>query len=118
MTYTFDPPARLRFARLRFDADLNRDTLPGDGVERKHVMRANRTPDSPSTHLPTTLVKSYALTAVTAAGDRINVAETEENVLGCVNIPLPDAPLASVSLTLRATWGGDPTAALFAFDVR
>ena len=46
------------------------------------------------------------------------VAETEENVLGCVNIPLPDTPLASVSLTLRATWGGDPAAALFAFDVR
>ena len=46
------------------------------------------------------------------------VAETEENVLGCVNIPLPDAPLASVSLTLFSTWGGDPTAALFAFDVR
>ena len=118
VTYAFDPPARLRFARLRFDADLNRDTLPGDEVERRHVMRANRTPDSPSTHLPTTLVKSYALTAVTAAGERIAVAETEENVLGCVNIPLPDAPLQSVSLTLRATWGGDASAALFAFDVR
>ena len=118
VTYTFDPPTRLRFARLRFDADLNRDTLPGDGVERKHVMRANRTPDSPSTHLPTTLVKSYALTAVTEAGERITVAETEENVLGCVNIPLPDAPLVSVSLTLFSTWGDTPTAALFAFDVR
>lgn len=118
VTYTFDPPARLRFARLRFDADLNRDTLPGDEVERRHVMRANRTPDSPSTHLPTTLVKSYALTAVTAAGERMVVAETEENVLGCVNIPLPDAPLASVSLTLFSTWGGDSAAALFAFDVR
>ena len=54
----------------------------------------------------------------TAAGERMVVAETEENVLGCVNIQLPDAPLASVSLTLRATWGGDPAAALFAFDVR
>lgn len=118
VTYTFDPPTALRFARLRFDADLNRETLPGDDVERKHVMRANRTPESPSTHLPTTLVKSYALTAVTAAGERIVVAETKENVLGCVNIPLQDAPLQSVSLTLRATWGGDASAALFAFDVR
>ncbi|MBQ6066360.1 MAG: FAD-dependent oxidoreductase [Clostridia bacterium] len=118
VTYAFDPPAKLRFARLRFDADLNRDTLPGDDTERKHVMRANRAPDSPSTHLPTTLVKSYALTAVTAAGDRIAVAGTDENILGCVNIPLPDAPLASVSLTLFSTWGGGPTAALFAFDVR
>ena len=81
-------------------------------------MRANRTQDSPSTHLPTTLVKSYALTVVTEAGDSITAAETEENVLGCVKIPLPDEPLASVSLTLRATWGGDPVAALFAFDVR
>ena len=118
VTYAFDPPARLRFARLRFDADLNRDTLPGDEVERRHVMRANRAPDSPSTHLPTTLVKSYVLTAVTAAGERMVVAETEENVLGCVNIALPEAPLASVSLTLFSTWGGGSTAALFAFDVR
>ena len=116
--YTFDPPARLRFARIRFDADLNRDTLPGDATERKHVMRANRAPDSPSTHLPATLVKSYLLTAATAEGRQITVAETDENHLGCVNLALPDEPLCRVSLTLRATWGNAPAGALFAFDVR
>ena len=119
VTYTFDPPARLRFARLRFDADLNRDTLPGDGTERKHVMRANRAPDSPSTHLPTTLVKSYLLTVKTETGVTVAAADVEENLLGCVNIPLPDAPLQSVSLTVRSTWGGDAAGVrIFAFDVR
>ena len=118
VTYRFAEPVLLRSARIRFDADLNRDTLPGDWIERRRVMRANRTPDSPSTRLPATLVRSYALTAVTASGDEIAVAGTDENLLGCVTHVLPDVPLKSVSLTLNSTWGDSPTAALFAFDVR
>ncbi len=118
-TYVFDPPTRLKNIHLRFDADLNRDTLPGDGTERKHTMRANRTQESPTMRLPETLVKSYRLTAETADGQRLTLAEENNNLLGTVNLALPDRLLKSISFTPLSTWGNNTEKiSLFAFDVR
>ncbi|MCR5042494.1 MAG: FAD-dependent oxidoreductase [Clostridia bacterium] len=119
VSYVFAEPVTLENVHIRFDADLGRDTLPGDEIERKHTMRANRTPGSPSTHLPETLVKSYSLSAETASGERIVFFETDCNLRGCVNHAAPEVPLRSVSLTVFGTWGGDGDhACVFSFDVR
>ena len=119
VVYEFERPVILRNIHIRFDADLDRETLPGDEIERKHTMRANRTQESPSTHLPETLVKSYTLTAETQTGERIVLYETDCNILGCVNHKAPGTALRQVRLILRETWGGEgDDASLFSFDFR
>ena len=118
--YHFEAPRRLKNVHLRFDADLDRDTLPGDACERRHTMRANRAPESPSTRLPATLVRGYALYALTAAGEQIPVAETDRNLLGTVNFALPDVPVTGLTLILGSVWGEEETerAGIFSFDFR
>ncbi len=117
VTYTFEQPACLKNLHLQFDTDLNRETLPGDRCERIHSMRANRTSESPTMHLPTTLVKGYSVTAVTEGGEKRLIAETNRNLLGCINLPMPNEPLKSVTFTPTETWGGEELK-IFSFDVR
>ncbi|MBQ4354872.1 MAG: FAD-dependent oxidoreductase [Clostridia bacterium] len=119
VTYTFASPVSLSRVHLQFDTDLNRETLPGDGCERRHSMRANRTPDSPTLHMPKTLVKGYTLTAEREDGAMITLAETDRNLLGCVNVDLPEGLYRSVSFVPRTTWDEDAAdVRIFSFDVR
>ena len=117
VTYTFEQPTVLENVHLNFDSDLDRDTLPGDQCERRHSMRANRNFDSPTMCMPKTLVKGYSLSAVTAEGETLLIAETDCNLLGCVNFELPDRPLKSVSFIPHETWGSEDMK-IFSFDVR
>ena len=118
-TYVLQPSAPVRNVHLRFDADLNRETLPGDRNEQLHTMRANRTPESPAMTLPATLVKAYRVTAETAAGEMLTIAEEQENVLGCVNLPLPENLYKSVTFVPLSVWGGeDLPIRVFSFDLR
>ena len=118
VTYTFAAPAKLENIHLAFDSDLDRATLPGDWCEKRHSMRANRTAESPTMWMPKTLVKGYRLTAVTAAGETVTLAETDRNLLQCVNVPV-DGTYASVTFTPMTTWDdGAEDAAVFSFDLR
>ena len=119
VTYTFDTPVQLENIHFAFDSDLDRNTLPGDSCERRHSMRANRTAESPTMCMPKTLVKRYRVTGVTASGETVVLAETERNLLQCVNIPVVGTYCA-VSFIPLSTWDGDETDAVrvFSFDVR
>ena len=119
VTYTFDTHVQLENIHFAFDSDLDRNTLPGDSCERRHSMRANRTAESPTMCMPKTLVKGYRVTGVTASGETVVLAETERNLLQCVNIPV-DGTYCAVSFIPLSTWNGDETDAVrvFSFDVR
>jgi len=119
VTYTFDTPVSLANVHLQFDTDLDRDTLPGDAIDRQRTMKSNRTEDYVTVCMPKTLVKGYRLTAVTDNGSTVTLAETDRNLLGCVNHAVPDGAYLSVSLIPLTTWGEDDThVCLFSFDVR
>ncbi len=118
VTYTFAAPQKLTNVHLAFDSDLDRVTLPGDWCEKRHSMRANRTPDSPTMCMPKTLVKGYKVTAVTEAGESVTLAETDMNLLQCVNIPT-DGVYTSLSFVPTASWDENSTdVRVFSFDVR
>lgn len=119
VTYTFQSPVQLTNVHLQFDTDLDRDTLPGNYIDRQRSMRSNRTEDSVTVCMPKTMVKGYRLTAVTENGDTITLTQPEQNLLGCVNHALPDTKFRSVSFTPLTTWGDDDTTVqIFSFDVR
>ena len=118
VTYTFDAPVQLANIHLAFDSDLDRATMPGDWCEKRHSMRANRTAESPTMWMPKTLVKGYRLTAVTASGETVTLAETERNLLQCVSIPA-DGAYTAVTFVPLSTWDdGAESACVFSFDLR
>ena len=94
--YTFAEPISVNTARVTFDSDLDRLTLPGDRTEQTHITRANILPNSPSTRLPTTLVKSFELWGEDEDGNEILLAKENENRLRTVHI--------AVARRLRALW--------------
>ncbi len=119
VTYSFDTPVRISNIHLQFDTDLNRETLPGDSIDRQRSMRANRTENSVTVCMPKTMVKGYRLTAVTADGDTVTIAKTDRNLLGCVNHDVSDDLYVSVSFVPLTTWGGDTgNVQIFSFDLR
>ena len=119
VTYTFDTPATLANIHLQFDTDLNRETLPGDVIDRKRCMRANSTQENVRTHLPTTLIKAFTLTAITESGEEVTLIATDCNTVGCVNCDAQNRSYRSVSFTPLSTWGDAADAAhIFSFDLR
>ena len=119
VTYSFDTPVRISNIHLQFDTDLNRETLPGDSIDRQRSMRANRTENSVTVCMPKTMVKGYRLTAVTADGNTVTIAETDRNLLGCVNHDVSDDLYVSVSFVPLTTWGEDTgNVQIFSFDLR
>ena len=119
VTYTFSVPTEISNIHLAFDSDLDRETLPGDSCERRHSMRANHTHKSPTMCMPKTLVKGYRVIAVTESGGTVILAETDRNLLQCVNIPVC-GKYKAVSLIPLASWNDDAedTVRVFSFDVR
>lgn len=119
VSYHFEVPVTLSNIHLRFDTDLDRNTLPGDSIDRQRSMRANRTQNSVLSCMPKTLVKGYRLTAVTEDGCEVVLMQTDCNLLGCVNCKLSDQSYRSVSFTPLTSWGDDDTTVrVFSFDLR
>ena len=119
VTYTFQLPTQLSNIHLQFDTDLNRETLPGDTIDRQRSMRHNRTPDSVKVCMPKTMVKGYRITAVTADGNTVTLVETDLNLLGCVNHTVTEGLYRSVSFIPMTTWNeADTDVHIFSFDVR
>ena len=117
--YSFTEPAELTNIHLAFDSDLYRRTLPGDWCERGHTMRANIVPESPTMHVPKTLVKSYRIEAVTEHGENILIAEEKLNLRQCVNHSV-SGRFRSVKFIPLTTWNGEAVdrVHVFSFDVR
>ena len=117
--YTFAEPTELLNIHLALDSDLGRKTLPGDHCERGHTTRANILPDSPTMHVPKTLLKSYRIEAVDEKGETFILAEEKLNLLQCVNYPVT-GKFCSVKFIPLTTWNDEPTdkVHIFSFDVR
>ncbi len=102
VTYTLSAPTHVKEARLVFDSDLERRTLPGDECERLHGMRANVVPESPVMRLPITLAKTYRVEVLTENGWEC-VSENTENYLRCVQVPI-DRVVSAVRFTVDECW--------------
>lgn len=114
VSYRFSVPAEPKEVRLVFDSDLDRKTLPGDACERQHAMRSNLLPNAPVMHLPTTLCRSYRLTADTAEGTVV-LADVTDNCHRLVKIPV-GIRVSALHLTLREANEGGETMRLFSFE--
>lgn len=84
--YRFDAPADIGEIRIVFDSDLDRNTLPGSGCERKHMTRCNLFPDSPVMRLPSTLCKEFRVNFKYADGTEEVIAESDCNARRLVKI--------------------------------
>lgn len=116
VVYGFDTPTFVNEARIVFDSDLERTTLPGDACERLHGMRANIVPESPVMHLPLTLAKTYRIEILTADGWS-TMKEDCENHLRCVLVPV-GKEVTAIRLTVDECWysrRGDVH--IFSFDL-
>ena len=119
VTYSFKEPVKLSNVHLAFDSDLNRDTLPGNHIERQRSMFANRTVDSATACVSKTLVKAYSITATTRCGNTFVIADINRNLLSCVNHVAPNEKIVSISFIPKSTWGNTDTKInVFSFDVR
>ncbi|MBO7404386.1 MAG: hypothetical protein J6V24_05435, partial [Clostridia bacterium] len=119
--YRFREPVRIANVHLALDSDLARASLPGDDCERRHSMRANVFEDgsgkSPEMTMPAPLVKAYRIEGITEAGERIVLAEEENNLRQCVNVPA-DCALRELTFTPLSLWGGGDEAHILSFDAR
>ncbi len=116
--YTFDMPQYIENVHIAFDSDLDRATLPGDYCERRHSMRANVVPDSPTMTMPKTLAKNYTVSGVTESGEEVVLFADECNLRQCVNITA-NRKLTSLTLTVHSVWDDSAdTVHVFSFDAR
>jgi hypothetical protein len=117
--YTFAEPQKIENIHIVFDSDLDRTTVPGDWCERRHSMRANIVPESPTLAMPTTLAKSYTVTGIKADGTSVTLYADDCNLRHCVNLPVT-GEFTALSITVNALWNNDTAdkVHLFAFDAR
>jgi hypothetical protein len=115
--YSFARAEYITEARIVFDSDLDRATLPGDTVERGHSMRANIKPDSPVMHMPKTLCRSFNLEIYGEDGDTIARVTVEDNKKRLVLIPI-NKKAAALRLTVFSDWGENDRINIFAFDLK
>ncbi len=116
--YELEKEEYIASARLTFDSDLNRKTVPGDACERYHITRANIVPSSPSMHMPTTLVKSYELYTESADGKITLVAKEELNRMRTVSIPIRCNAQKLIFIPLEKWESDDHLAHIFSFDFK
>lgn len=103
--YHMESPTEVSRMRIVFDSDLNRVTLPGDGVEQYHGMRSNVKPDSPVMAMPKTLAKVFSLEVETESGWEGVIFENE-NIRRLVTVPVGRA-VTGIRLSVMETWGAD-----------
>ena len=110
--YSFDA-AKIAAIHLVFSSDLNRDTLPGEGVERERPTRANIRLDSPQMQMPAPLCKEFRLLGE-LNGDVTELLHVTNNRKRCYHLAV-DKSFDKLILEPISTWGGE-TADLISFD--
>jgi len=106
---------RINSVHIVFDSDLDRETLPGDGCERTHVTRANVLLNSPVMHMPTTLVRSFSLKALTENGE-ITLLSVDNNLKRSYHVEIPEGiTISELTLAVLRGWG-EKEARLISFD--
>ncbi len=106
LEYSFDKPCFIKEVRIVFDSDLDRNTLPGNPVERQHSMRANILPDSPVMCMPKTLCRSFSVIAENENGIESIIFETTQNRRRLITAPI-NLICKSVRLKVNTNWDDD-----------
>ncbi len=115
--YLFGELRPLRRARIVWDSDLNRDTMPWIGGRPfRHNMLANRPWHCPDFYVPKTLTRAYRIEGMTGSGEWEALFETGENHQRLNVVPL-EGEYRGVRLVPLSTWGS-PDFHVFSFDVQ
>ena len=115
--YLFGQKQAVRRARIIWDSDLNRETMPRIGGRPfTHNMLANRPWHCPDFYVPPTLTRAFRLEGLSEAGIWTTIYETAENHQRLNAIPLSGEYLG-IRLVPLATWGS-PAFHVFSFDVQ
>ena len=113
--YEFDDAKRIGRIRLVFDSDLNRETEPEEIKKLCRNMIHNRPLNWPDSHVPRTLVRKYRLEGIMANGEKIVLAEVNDNHQRLCTHEF-DVEVCSIRLVLIDTWG-ETKCRIFSFDV-
>lgn len=113
LEYRFTMPQKIKSVHLVLDSDLNRDTLPGDEIERSHATRANIRLNSPQMHMPATLCKEFVLEAETVCG-------LKQQRVSCNRKRAYHWMVEQEAFALRfipySNWGGSDSTRILSFD--
>lgn len=118
IVYKLASPSFVRSVRVTFDSDLDRVTLPGDKHERTKITRANILPDSPSTHLPTTLVEEYQLWAELDDGTMKLICHNTKNRKRTVWLSVSECVRSLTLIPIKRWYSDGGEIHIFSFDFR
>ena len=114
--YLFERKTAVKRARIIWDSDLNRDTMPHIGGRPfRHNMLANRPWRCPEFTVPKTMTRAYRIEGLNDSGKWVCLYETQDNHQRLNAVPLA-GEYRGIRLIPLATWGND-TVHLFSFDV-
>lgn len=97
-----------------FCSDLNRRSLPGSDVERRHVTRANQRLDSPIMHMPKQLCREFKLIGE-LAGKQTELLHVTDNRKRSYHLNLKQH-FSKLILVPLDTWGEEKTIPIVSFD--
>ncbi len=112
----FFAPQKVSSVHIVFDSDLNRNTLPGGDVERRHITRANVRLDVPVMHMPKTLCREFVLLGE-LEGKKYKLFEVSDNRKRAYHIKL-DKKLDKLILIPQSTWGDYDNVSVISFDFK
>ena len=112
VTYSFQP-TKVTSIHLVFSSDLNRDTLPGQGVEKERPTRANIRLDSPQLWMPLPLCREFRLLGQ-LKGETVELMHITDNRKRSYHIPV-DKTLDKLTLIPVDSWGNEKIS-LISFD--
>lgn len=114
--YQLSSPSFVKSVRITFDSDLDRLTLPGDKHERTKITRANILPNSPSTHLPTTLVEEFQLWAELCDGTMKLISHQTKNRKRTVWLSVSDDIRSLTLIPIKKWYREGGSIHIFSFD--
>lgn len=120
LSYHFTMPQQVEAVHIVFDSDLNRDSLPGDRVERGRNMRANILLTSPQMYMPKTLCKEFLVELETTEGTE-TLLYVSCNKKRAHHLIIPEdkkEKVLGISLTPLANWADSDCTRIFSFDFR
>ncbi|MDO4740140.1 MAG: FAD-dependent oxidoreductase [Eubacteriales bacterium] len=114
--YDFGEEKDVSLARIIWDSDLNRETMPRfDGRPFGHNMTSNKPFHMPDFYVPTTMTKAFRIEG-RVGGEWKELYSAENSYHRLCQIPL-QARCSAVRLVPTATWGA-ADAHIFSFDVQ
>lgn len=113
--YTFAQPAAIHRIRLVLDSDLNRTTLPEPENHMERSMFHNRLKSFKPSHVPTTVLKAFRITARMADGTACVLAEENANHQRLWRRTVNAKNCVAIEFEPLETWGSQQVR-VFAFE--